>query len=69
MSLLYFQALKDLPDEFVHEDTIVCEHPGLIVAANPNLPPYIFREETMEWKQIVWMEDKSKPENERWRVE
>jgi len=39
---MYYKAIRAMPEEFVHDDTVVTEWMGTIVAANPELEPIVY---------------------------
>lgn len=55
---LYYEALKLLPEEFIHDDTKACiMTKDLVVAVNPNFAPMAYRSEAGKWEPIEFDEN------------
>jgi len=48
----YYEALKLLPDHFVHDDTVTTMFNDKTFAVNPEFAPMIYDPATKEWTEL-----------------
>lgn len=56
----YFKAIRAFPEEWVDEDTRLCDFDGEIHAVNPRLEPMRFDEKSGFWNKLSFDLDESK---------
>ena len=58
---LYYEALKCLPNRFIHDDTKACLFSkSIVVAFNPKYTPMIYTPETKAWKKMTFKKEMCK---------